>query len=479
MSFELATVAYSAGIIGLYWLGRDTTHRSSRAVWIAVAWFSLACSRSVSQWLQPNSPTISTEIYLEGNSLDRAVYTGLLITALIVLASRRKHVAGLLKTNQPILWFFLYCLLSLTWSDYPGIGFKRWIKAAGDFIMILLILSDREPVSAVKRVLARTAFLLVPLSVLLIKYYPALGRAYDRWDGTPHYTGVTLNKNSLGAICLLFGIFSLWRFLTAYQNRLAQDRSRQLLAHGAVLIMIMWLFWTAHSTTSLGCFLMATGVLFACNVYPTRRPALVSLLVTTILLISAGALFAGLDFGLLNALGKSPTLTDRTQVWSLILTMPNSHLLGTGFENFWLGPRLDTIWRIYAWGPTEAHNGYIEIFLNLGFVGVILLVILLINGYRTVITGYRRNSVIGSLMLAYFVAGMVYNFTEAALFRMMAPAWMLLLLSITKLPTSALSITGQLSRSYRLSRLPADMQGTSLSRADVSYEHQRPSLYLD
>jgi hypothetical protein len=70
-----------------------------------------------------------------------------------------------------------------------------------------------------------------------------------------------------------------------------------------------------------------------------------------------------------------------------------------------------------------------------------LLVIVLINGYRTVITGYRRNSMIGSLMLAYFLAGMVYNFTEAAFFRMMAPAWMLLLLSITRLPTSALSMT--------------------------------------
>ena len=441
MSFELAIVAYSVGIIALYWLGRDTTSRSSRVVWIAVVWFSLACSRSVSQWLQPTSLTTSTVVYLEGNPLDRAVYTGLVITALIVLASRRKQVARLLKTNQPILWFFLYCLVSLTWSDYPGIGFKRWIKAAGDFIMILLVLSDSDPVSAVKRVLARTTFLLVPLSVLLIKYYPALGRAYDRWDGTAHYTGVTLNKNSLGAICLLFGIFSLWRFLTAYQNRLARDRSRQLLAYGTVLIMIMWLFWTAHSTTSLSCFLMATGLLFACNVYPTRRPALVSLLVATIFLVSTGVLFAGLDFGLLDALGKSPTLNDRTQVWSLILTMPNSHLLGAGFETFWLGPRLDTIWRIYGWGPTEAHNGYIEVFLNLGLVGVLLLVIVLINGYRTVITGYRRNSMIGSLMLAYFLAGMVYNFTEAAFFRMMAPAWMLLLLSITRLPTSALSMT--------------------------------------
>ena len=67
-------------------------------------------------------------------------------------------------------------LVSLLWSDFPDVAFKRWTKALGDLVMVLVVLSDREPISAVKRLFSRTEFLLIPLSVLLIKYYPTLGR---------------------------------------------------------------------------------------------------------------------------------------------------------------------------------------------------------------------------------------------------------------------------------------------------------------
>ena len=49
-------------------------------------------------------------------------------------------------------------------------------------------------------------------------------------------------------------------------------------------------------------------------------------------------------------------------------------------------------------------------------------------------TGLRRSPSTGSLMLAYFVVGIVYNFTEAAFFRITAPVWFALLLAITKVP---------------------------------------------
>jgi O-antigen ligase len=112
-------------------------------------------------------------------------------------------------------------------------------------------------------------------------------------------------------------------------------------------------------------------------------------------------------------------------------------LVGTGYESFWLGPRLEKLWTIYWWHPNEAHNGYIEIYINLGWIGLALLAIVLAAGYRTVLAAYRRDLPLANLRLAYFLTGMAYNFTEAAFFRIQAPAWMFLLFAITSVPLTA------------------------------------------
>ena len=44
--------------------------------------------------------------------------------------------------------------------------------------MVLVILTEKRPYEAVGVILRRLAFLLLPLSVLFIRYYPDLGREY-------------------------------------------------------------------------------------------------------------------------------------------------------------------------------------------------------------------------------------------------------------------------------------------------------------
>ncbi|MFY9852835.1 MAG: hypothetical protein WAK26_03035, partial [Terracidiphilus sp.] len=74
----------------------------------------------------------------------------------------------------------------------------------------------------------------------------------------------------------------------------------------------------------------------------------------------------------------------------------------------------------------EAHNGYLEVWLNLGWIGVSLFALLLITGYRNAVAAFRRNPAIGNLRLAFFVAVIIEGLTEAP-FRMMSVTWFLLL----------------------------------------------------
>jgi exopolysaccharide production protein ExoQ len=437
---EIAAVVYALGIMVLFALDRERKSRTSKALWIPVAWLWIAGSREVSQWLaalgvwQAGTLSGSPDHYVEGNPIDRAVYTGLSALGMIVLFRRGPEVRRLLRANAPILLFFLYCAASILWSDYPEIAFKRWIKALGDVVMLTVVLTDPNRSAAVERLLTRTGFLLIPLSVLLIKYYPELGKEYKAASGTPVYSGSATNKNMLGITCLIFGLGSVWRFLSAFRDREEAHRSHRLIAHGTLLAMVLWLFWMANSMTSFCCFLLASGLMVATSLRMlAKRSSVAHFLVATVVSVSLITLFFGLGTVALDTMGRDPTLTGRTAIWDLVLSLSGNPLCGTGFESFWLGPRLAKMWSVYWWHPNEAHNGYLEVYLNLGWIGLALLAILIMKGYGNVLDTFRRHAEVGQLRLAYFVVGVVYNFTEAG-FRMLDPVWIAFLLAVVAVP---------------------------------------------
>jgi len=447
MTTQIITSVFVAGIVGLFALDRDTGARTSKALWIPVAWLLINCSRPVSMWLGvlgfggAFSAIDPSQVYLDGSPVDRDVFTFLLVFGLIVLARRGQRLSPLFRTIRPILLFFSYCAFSVLWSAYSFVAFKHWTKGIGDVVMVLLVLTDSEPAAALRRLIRRASFLLIPLSVLFIRYYPNLGRTYSI-GGSVEYTGVTPQKNALGIICLVFGLGSLWRFLAACRDRKVPRRTHLLMAHGVILAMVLWLLHTSDSMTAFSCFLMGGVVMVLANrPMLSRKPSIVHFLVAATVCFSLFALFFDPGGGLVKDLGRNPTLTGRTAIWKAIIPLAGNPLIGTGYESFWLGERLQEIWSVNGGafkGIQEAHNGYLEIYLNLGWIGVALLAALILTGYRRIFATFRRAPVAGSLGLAYFVAQVTYNFTEAG-FRMMDPLWILFLLSVIGVPNAAVS----------------------------------------
>jgi O-antigen ligase len=369
------------------------------------------------------------DLYLEGSPIDRNAFMALLAAGLIVVLSRRRQVGALLGSNAPVLLFFSYSLLSILWSDYPFITLKHWAKGVGDIVMVSAVLTESEPDAALRRILARAAFLLIPLSALFIKYYPQLGREYNIWTWRPAYSGVTLGKNLLGMTCLVCGLGSLWSFLAAYRNQKGGERRRRLIAHGAVLVMVFWLFWMSNSMTSLSCFGLAGSLMVITSVFRSaRKPPLVHFLVAAVVFVPLLALFSDLGGGMVQSLGRDATLTGRTGIWKVVLALAGNSLVGTGYESFWLPERLLRIGDLTMKGLQEAHNGYLELYLNLGWIGVALLALLIVTGYRNVLLVLRRDPSQVTIRLAFFVAALLYSLTEAG-FRMMTPVWTTFLLA--------------------------------------------------
>jgi O-antigen ligase len=132
-----------------------------------------------------------------------------------------------------------------------------------------------------------------------------------------------------------------------------------------------------------------------------------------------------------QAMGRNPNLTGRTEIWQALMPLVANPVLGTGFENFWFGPRVAQIWGAQngiTYGINEAHDGFLEVYLNLGLIGVSLIVAILLQAYRNAVQAFRRDAMFGNLMLAYILTAVIYSITEAG-FRMLDPIWFLLLLS--------------------------------------------------
>jgi O-antigen ligase len=195
-------------------------------------------------------------------------------------------------------------------------------------------------------------------------------------------------------------------------------------------MMIVWLLAACNSTTSIAGLAMAGGVmLLARRPSVVHNPPLVHVLVLAVLFVSLFPIF--LDSSILSALGKDPTLTGRTETWKLLLSLPSNPWVGTGFESFWLGDRLQNLWDLKVYENfyiNEAHNGYVEVYLNLGWVGISLIGLVLLTGYRKIIGAFRQDPERGALLLGFFLAVLFESITEAA-FRMLYPSWIFLLLA--------------------------------------------------
>lgn len=436
MYVTVITFVYLIGILGLFWLDHRREEHTSVALWIPVLWLFINGSRPVSTWLAmfglaaPPTGDVQTQ-YLDGSPIDRVVYVSLLVLAIIALVCGRRRVGSILRNNGIILLFFAYCAISVVWSDYSFVSLKRWTKSAGDPIMVFLILTDPGGIAALKRLFARTGFVLIPLSILFIKYYPDLGRSYNQWSYLPSYSGIALTKNLLGMLCLVFGLGSLWCFLTAWKEPAGKERRLRLVAHGVLLLMNFWLLRMSDSMTSVACFGIGAMLMMLLTFSETaRKPFYLHALVATLIVVPILAVSSA---GIVESLGRDPTLTGRTGIWSAVLSVSGNPVLGTGYESFWLGERLQKVWDMTMPGLQEAHNGYLEVYLNLGYIGLAFILVMVLVGYRHVMQEFRRDPTVGSLRLAFLVTAVIYSLSEAG-FRETTLTWTVFLLAITIVP---------------------------------------------
>src|SRR5216683_1043124 len=387
---------------------------SSLALWVPLIWIFIVGSRLPSQWLglQVGSANQALE---NGNPLDRTIFFLLIVLAIAVLVVRGFNWGGFFARNIFLVAFLFFALLSVLWSDFPFVSFKRWFRDLGNYLVILVVVSDPNPLEAARTLLRRFCYLLIPLSILLIKYFPYLARQYEVWSGNAQFVGAATSKNMLGAVCLISGIFFFWDTVARWSDRKERRNKWIIRLNAAFVLMTLWLLNLSSSATSKVCLVIGCLVIIAAYSGVVRRhPALLKVSIPTIFCLYLILAFGlGLSGQLAAQLGRDPTLTDRTIIWNTLLSLHTNSLIGTGYESFWLGPRLHRIWEVVG-GINEAHNGYLDMYLNLGLIGVVFLVAFLFASYGTIWKKFPASHALAALSLGVWTAMLFYNVTEVA-----------------------------------------------------------------
>jgi exopolysaccharide production protein ExoQ len=423
-------------LVFIAWLlVRDVKRRpsSSAAIWIPTFFLLVIGSRPLSLW-------IGAVITGSGNApeeswIDGTFYLLLIFGSWIVLSLRRVRWSKFFAANTTIVLFYLYFAVSVLWADDPDGSFKRWFKDFGLVFVTSVILSEKDPLEAMRAVYFRCACVLFPLSMLFIRYYGHLGRAYNMLGGTM-FLGVSTQKNGLGEIVMVFSLFLIWEYLETRPVGTKPIRRRTPWDHLMLLLMGVRLLYISESKTASICLLIGLALML-------RSRRLASVMINRMVLL--GALCAPflvlfvqqsswITTPLVEALGRDPTFTGRTNIWQHITATTVNPFFGAGFYNFW-GTSGGAAIRRLMHTPmlNSSHNSYLDIYLDGGFIALGLLFCLLIARGGSLIRNVHVNRY-QRLRFAVLIVAIIYNITEST-FARLAPIWFTTLLVLIDFPS--------------------------------------------
>jgi O-antigen ligase len=221
----------------------------------------------------------------------------------------------------------------------------------------------------------------------------------------------------LGVLCLVSGIFFFWDTITRWRGRGEAYARRIIVVNIAFMFMTGWLLNVSESKTSticlaLGCFMIAAAHSNLGGRHPNWVRALAPLCFLAYLILAVGFDMGG-QFA--QAAGRDANMSGRTHIWEALLSVPINPLLGTGYQTFWLGPRVHSVWaRLDGDNVLSAHNGYLQIYLDLGSIGLFIVCTFLIATYRKICERLNPFTPLGSLGLGFWSLLLFFNVTEAS-----------------------------------------------------------------
>jgi O-antigen ligase len=135
-----------------------------------------------------------------------------------------------------------------------------------------------------------------------------------------------------------------------------------------------------------------------------------------------------------EASGRDMTLSGRTDLWNdLMAIAADSPIFGVGYGSFWIG-NTHNLWDRHFWRPTQGHNGYIDVYLELGIMGLFLLGGVVASSYKRIMKLFIDNFEMAAIRFVWLIVILIHNFTESSFLRGTVDMWFIFLLAVINIP---------------------------------------------
>ncbi|WP_340680674.1 O-antigen ligase family protein [Paraglaciecola sp.] len=288
------------------------------------------------------------------------------------LKINRKHFLAIF---YPTL-LALLALLSVFWSTAPTRSFFIGYFLLSQIIAILFILKTMSYEDFFEA-LSKLAFITCILCVVFIIVIPSYGKMTYVFPGA--WQGVFIHKNVLGRFAVFS--FSLALILVTYR--------KNIYSYSFLMVSSILIVGCGSATALLGMFFILLTFISLKNI-----KLFYIFLVGFCVLIGFSFFFIDQILILLSTnFDKSITLSGRTILWEQVLININSKpLLGYGMGAFWGTQDAENIRLILQWFVPHAHNGMLEIMLQLGWIGGGLFLLCFLIGAKRSVLFYQNNT---------------------------------------------------------------------------------------
>lgn len=318
-----------------------------------------------------------------------------------------------------VILFFSYALTSVLWSNVPFISFKRIVLTIIVFLIpFFLVLSYSGKVLFDS--LVQSLFVIILLSFIFCLTHPGAVHSFDTLDEQliGNWKGLFSHKNRAGAVsAVLTGILSIYFFVT-------KDKKYLLFS----LISVLFLFQTM-SKTSL--FIVIPSILFSFALVRWRFISNKYFLFAVVLLFSP--LFYWMITTFLFLLESPESFTGRSMVWQVVIDIiQDNPIFGVGYSSVYHVGN-NSILYDYAGNWVEfvahGHNGYLDLVLYLGLLGLLGFLCIFILPYFAISIKLAREGVsqsdyivlVSSIFVGVFF--LLHNFSETSFFDTTRHGW--------------------------------------------------------